>query len=133
MGKYDPNDAVLYAADNVVDWLLDHNYKNVVLDVCNECDLCRVTEGRYCSEGRMALRALNWPPLGDHGTLIERIRTRAKARDATLYLSTSYVGGNLPEYSKGALGPRRARREPPRSKRKQRPTGHAPGNDPPCL
>lgn len=36
------NGAVLAAADNTVDWLVAHNYTNVVLDVCNECDLCRI-------------------------------------------------------------------------------------------
>ena len=41
MRIFESNDAnVRRAADNTVDWLLDHNYENVVLDVCNECNLC---------------------------------------------------------------------------------------------
>jgi len=96
------NGAVLAAADNTVDWLVAHNYTNVVLDVCNECDLCRIagadTIDSVCPAPRRALHALNWPPLGDHGTLLERIRARAKASGVTLLTSTSYVGGNLPEH-----------------------------------
>ena len=49
-----------------------------------------------CPRMRMALRTLHWPPLGDHGSLLDRIRSRATSRGKRLLLSTSYVGGYLP-------------------------------------
>eukprot|EP00965_Chrysotila_dentata_P192581 6175261-Pleurochrysis_carterae.AAC.4 len=109
------NDAVLAAADNTVDWLLQSGrYSNVLLDVCNECDLCRIAY-RYCPAKRLALTSLHWPsvvrdwddvnnvPLlhnleGTHGELLERIRERAKKQGVKLYISSSYVGGNMPEH-----------------------------------
>ena len=89
------------AADNTVDWLIGHNYENVVLDVCNECNLCQFMPNRGdphgpCPQERMDLATLNWPPYGDHGGLLDRIRNRARARGKELILSSSYVGGYLP-------------------------------------
>lgn len=64
--------------------------------MCNECDLCRI-DANLCNAARRELKALAWPPLGDHGGLLDRMRQRAKERGKSLIISSSYVGGNLPE------------------------------------
>ena len=38
------NDAIERAADLTVDWLAQRRYTHVMLDVCNECDLCRISK-----------------------------------------------------------------------------------------
>lgn len=109
MRIFESNDAnVKAAADNAVDWILDHNYTNVVLDVCNECNLCGFMQNRWkdngaCPAMRMKLSSLHWANADstihapdDHGGLLDRIRRRANARGRPLFLSSSYVGGYLP-------------------------------------
>ena len=53
-------------------------------------------EDSPCPPARMALKTLHWEPLGEHGQLLQRIRSRASARGRRLLLSSSYVGGYLP-------------------------------------
>jgi len=100
--------AVVKAADNYVDWHVERGYTNVLLDVCNECDLCRIAY-RYCPQHRLELTSLHWTATvhdgavdhhlrGSHGQLLERMRSRAATRGYKILLSTSYVGGNLPEH-----------------------------------
>ncbi len=72
--------AVLQALDHTVDWLMDHGYTNVVLDVVNESDN----------------RAYQQPLLRAdrvHDLLI-RVRHRSKGQ---LLVSTSFNGGRLPQ------------------------------------
>jgi hypothetical protein len=72
--------AVLRALDGAVDWILDRGYRNVLLEVNNECDV------RY---DHAVLR-----PERVH-ELIERVRSRV--RDGRrLLASTSYGGGTIP-------------------------------------
>ena len=91
------------AADAATDWILDRGYTNVILDVANENDFCGRAAWDACGENGMALcceqhkfKYLHWPPHGNHGDLLERIRNRAHARGKKLPLSASYVGGMLP-------------------------------------
>ena len=98
---FETDEHVHRAADNAVDFLLDHRYENVVLDVCNECNLCAFMSNvgdanGPCPRKRMSLRTLHWAPLGDHGGLLERIRSRTQARGQSILISSSYVGGYLP-------------------------------------
>ena len=51
--------AIQRAADNTVDWLIKQGRKNILVDVCNECDLCRIAN--ICSQERKDLHYLNWP------------------------------------------------------------------------
>jgi len=96
------NDAsVQAAADNTVDWLLAGGYTNVVLDVCNECDLCRIAPAA-CPQQRYQLRSLHWQGGKDHpvkdgllGELIARMRRRAAAGGASYLMSSSYLGGEV--------------------------------------
>ena len=68
--------------------------------MCNECNLCGFLTGEIrklvCPRERMALTSLHWEPLGKHGALLERIRSRAHAHGTRLIISSSYVGGYLP-------------------------------------
>ena len=88
------------AADNTVDWLIKQGRKNVLVDVCNECDLCRVT--RLCDDDRLAMHLLNWPGGGNYPVpdgrlpdLINGVRARLKAGGLNLPVSTSFLGGSL--------------------------------------
>ena len=100
------NGNVLKAADNVVDWLATRGYRNYVIDVCNECDLCRI-DRRACSEDRLKLKALNWPyrssghsiaagHTGELPQLISRVRSRLAGHGIHQPVSTSYLGGEKP-------------------------------------
>mmetsp|Transcript_42701 Transcript_42701/g.112379 ORF Transcript_42701/g.112379 Transcript_42701/m.112379 type:complete len:857 (+) Transcript_42701:86-2656(+) len=100
------DESVLKAADNVVDWLVEHAWRNYVIDVCDECDLCRISH-TGCSDARTALKSLNWPyqdhypsiTAGHHGELpqmIERIRSRLAGHGVHQPISTAYLGGEKP-------------------------------------
>ena len=72
--------AVVRALDQAIDWVLDHGYRNVLLEINNECNV------RY-----------------DHTILqpdrVHELIQRAKARQRhgrRLLVSTSYGGGTLP-------------------------------------
>jgi len=72
--------AVLRALDNAVDWVLDHSYRNVLIEVNNECNV------RY-------VHPILQPPRVHE--LIER--AKARTRDGRrLLVSTSYGGGSIP-------------------------------------
>lgn len=72
--------AVVRALDNAVDWVLDRDYRNVLIEVNNECDV-----------------------LYDHPILqpervhelIERVKVRTR-QGRRLLVSTSYGGGTIP-------------------------------------
>jgi hypothetical protein len=72
--------AVIRALDSAVEWVFDHGYRNVVIEVNNECD---------CSYDHPVLQ-----PQRVH-ELIERAKghTRGGRR---LLVSTSYGGGSIP-------------------------------------
>lgn len=72
--------AVLRALDNAVEWVLDHGYRNVLIEVNNECD---------CGYDHAVLQ-----PERVH-ELIDRVKTRR--RDGRrLLVGTSYGGGAIP-------------------------------------
>jgi len=72
--------AVTRAVDNTLDWLFDHGYRNVLVEVNNECNV------RYD-------HAILQP--GRVHELIERVK--ATGRDGRrLLVSTSYGGGTIP-------------------------------------
>jgi hypothetical protein len=72
--------AVIRATDNITNWLLDQGYRNVLVEVNNECD------------GWYDHAILN--PERVH-ELIERVRA-TKRGDFHLLTGTSYKGGKLP-------------------------------------
>jgi hypothetical protein len=72
--------AVLRALDAAVDWVLDRGYRNVLIEVNNECDV------RY---DHAVLR-----PERVH-ELIERVKARSRG-GRRLLASTSYGGGTIP-------------------------------------
>ena len=98
------DDALLTAADNVVDWLATRGYRNFAIDVCNECDLCRVHPSS-CSANRLALKSLNWPhqlPAGHEAALPElltRVRSRLASQGTPQPVTASYLGGQVPDTS----------------------------------
>jgi len=71
--------AVVRATDNATQWILDRGYRNVLVEINNECDV------RY---DHAILR-----PERVH-ELIERVKTRSEHR---LLVSTSYGGGKIPK------------------------------------
>lgn len=73
--------AVLRATDNVVDWLADHRYRNVLIEINNECNV---------SYDHAILK-----PDRVH-ELIERVRQRSDA-SRRLLISASYGGGTIPK------------------------------------
>jgi hypothetical protein len=74
--------AVTAGVDATVDWLIARRYRNVLLEINNECDV------RY---DHAILR-----PDRVH-ELIRRARARAARRNVPLLVSTSYGGGTVPE------------------------------------
>ena len=77
--------AILRAADETVDWLGERKYSNLLLDVCNECDLCRVT--KLCDDDRRAMHLINWPGGGyfrgaDFGEDFDTVALAKKAKEA---------------------------------------------------
>lgn len=72
--------AVLNGVDNVIDWLFENNYQNVIIEVNNECNL------KYKHEILQPQRVHE---------VIERIKSNKK--NGYRYLvSTSYSGGRIP-------------------------------------
>jgi hypothetical protein len=74
--------AVLRSVDNAVDWVLDRGYRNVLIEVNNECDVRRY-DHPILMPGRIH-------------ELIERVKRRTRA-GRRLLVSTSYGGGTVPE------------------------------------
>ena len=77
-------DAVIRATDNTTQWIVDHGYCNVLIEINNECN-----EGRY-----------------DHAILkperVHELIARVKkitAGNHSLLASTSYRGGTIPDES----------------------------------
>ena len=71
--------AVKRAAENAVDWLMHHRYRNVLLEIANECD----------------------HPGYDHGIIkpprvVELVRLAKEASSGELLVSTSFCGGVVP-------------------------------------
>ena len=73
--------AVLNAVDNIIDWLFEKNYKNVIIEVNNECDI------KYVNEILQPERVHE---------VIKRIQSKNK--NGYRYLvGTSYSGGKIPK------------------------------------
>jgi hypothetical protein len=74
--------AIIKAADNIVDWILTRRYRNVLLEVDNECDV-KAYDHEILKPARIH-------------ELIERVK--AKEKDGRrLLVSTSYGGGTIPK------------------------------------
>jgi hypothetical protein len=78
--RLENEEAVLHALDAAVDWVLDHEYRNVLIEVNNECNV------RY---DHAILRP------GRVHELIDRVKARGRA-GRRLLVSTSYGGGTVP-------------------------------------
>lgn len=76
--RFSSNDAVLRAADNMTDWVLDQGYRNVLIEINNEA-----TNGYDKSVLKM----------DNVHALIARVQARSKGR---LEVSTSFRGGVIP-------------------------------------
>lgn len=78
--------AVVRATENLVDWLLDRRYANVLIEIANEVDVPRYEHPILC-------------PDRCH-ELIERVKTRTTGQVASpagrLLVSTSMGGGSIP-------------------------------------
>ncbi len=72
--------AVIMAVDNMTNWILDKGYKNILVEINNECNI------RYDHE--------NLQPQRVH-ELIERVQKKSK-NGHRLLVSTSYGGGFIP-------------------------------------
>ena len=72
--------AVLRATDNATDWLLDRGYRNVLVEINNECNV------RYDHKILQPARVHE---------LIQRVQQRSATR-ARLLVSVSYGGGTIP-------------------------------------
>ena len=76
--------AVLAAVDNIIDWLFTNNYKNILIEVANECNN----------------KAYNHPII--QSDRIHELFDRIKSKQKNGYhfpISTSYNGGDLPAAS----------------------------------
>ena len=74
--------AVLRATDDATDWLLDKGWRNVLVEVNNECNV------RYDHELLKPRRVHE---------LIERVKKRSAGTGRPLLVSTSYGGGTIPQ------------------------------------
>jgi len=79
--RLENEDAVIAGVDATVDWIVAKGYRNVTIEINNECDIA------YDHD---ILR-----PARVH-ELILRAKERSKAKGLPLLVSTSYSGGNLP-------------------------------------
>lgn len=73
--------AVLNAVDNISDWILGKGYRNILIEINNECDI------QYDHEILKPERVHE---------LIERVKNKKK-NDYRLLVSTSYGGGSVPK------------------------------------
>jgi hypothetical protein len=73
--------AVINAVDNMTNWLLNHNYTNVLVEITNECDINY--DHKILHPDRVQ-------------ELIERVKNTQK-NGYRLLTSTSYSGGTLPK------------------------------------
>ena len=73
--------AVVCAVDNAVDWVLNHGYRNVLIEVNNECDV-RAYDHEILKPPRVH-------------ELIERVKKHERG-GRRLLVSTSYGGGSIP-------------------------------------
>lgn len=79
--RINDENAVIYAVDNITNWLFDNNYTNVIVEVNNECNV------RYSHE---ILQPDRVHELIDH--------VKSISRDGKRFLvGTSYGGGRIPE------------------------------------
>jgi hypothetical protein len=78
--RLEDEQAVLRALDSAVDWVLDRDYRNVLIEVNNECNV------RYD-------HAVLWPDRVHQ--LIERVKSRRRG-GRRLLAGTSYGGGTVP-------------------------------------
>lgn len=74
--------AVIRAVDNTVDWVFDRGYKNVLIEVNNECNVARY-EHEILKPARVH-------------ELIDRVKARTR-KGQRLLVSTSYGGNKVPE------------------------------------
>jgi hypothetical protein len=74
--------AVIAGVDAAVDWLIEHDYRNVIVEVNNECNM------RYD-------HAILQPDRVHE--LILRVRERARVKNHRLLVSTSYGGNTIPK------------------------------------
>ena len=78
--------SVVRAADNVTDWLLEKGYKNVVIEICNECNI-RKYDHEILGQKRVK-------------ELIERVQKQSEGKvdspAGRLLVSVSMGGGALP-------------------------------------
>jgi hypothetical protein len=72
--------AVVRAVDNTIDWLFDRNYRNVLIEINNECDI------RYD-------HAILQP--GRIHELIDQVKSKTR-HGRRFLVSTSYGGGTVP-------------------------------------
>jgi hypothetical protein len=73
--------AVIHAVDNAMSWVLDKGYRNVIVEVNNECNV------RYDHDILKPARVHE---------LIERVNRRRESPGGRLLASTSYGGGSIP-------------------------------------
>jgi hypothetical protein len=73
--------AIVRAVDNAVDWVFDQGYRNVIIEVDNECNVARYSH-EILKPGRVH-------------ELIERVKARVQG-DRRLLVSTSYGGNFVP-------------------------------------
>lgn len=73
--------AVVRAVDNTVDWIFKRGYRNVLIEVNNECNVTRYDHDIL--------------KLGRVHELIERVKNR-RQQGRNLLVSTSYGGGHVP-------------------------------------
>jgi hypothetical protein len=73
--------AVIYAVDNITDWILTKGHKNVLIEINNECDI------NYDHKILQAERIHE---------LMERVKSKS-VNGSHLLVSTSYAGGVLPK------------------------------------
>lgn len=73
--------AVLNGLDNVVDWIIDHGYRNVLIEINNECNIL------YDHAILQAHRVHE---------LIQRVQSYSAEQGYRLLVSTSYTGGTVP-------------------------------------
>jgi hypothetical protein len=80
--RFEDEQAVIRAADNATDWVLQRGYRNLLIEISNECD-----NRKY---DQPVLR-----PPREH-ELIQRVQQRSAAGGHRLPVSVSYCGGVLP-------------------------------------
>lgn len=74
--------AIIHAVDNITHWIIDNGYRNILVEINNECD--NVDYNHKILQPERVIE------------LIDRVKQISESRNFPLLVSTSFCGGKIP-------------------------------------